>query len=192
MRRAPQTPSASVTPSALLRKPAGMFRWFFACLLTLGLWLGAAAPAQADPGRPVGWALETASQELYVGKVSLRFDPSLAEEAYDLMEDIPTWWSDIEQALAHDLDLGVVEHLVQLGVDGVGGGAGVWRAQPGVRAVAPLGAGGARAAGGTDHGAREAHQDGSTVVFHGHLLEHLNPDNTFGGRWPRGGVGVDL
>lgn len=112
MRPPEPSPAFTVTRNHGARTQRGVLRWFFACLLMLGLWLGPAASAQADPGRPVGWALETASQELFVGKVSLRYDPSLADEAYDLMEDIPQWWSDIEQSLAHDLDDSLTIHFV--------------------------------------------------------------------------------
>jgi hypothetical protein len=80
--------------------------------LVFGLWLLPSGAAQADPGRAVGWALDSASQELFVGKVSLRYDPSLSEEAYELMEDLPEWWSDIEQSLAHDLDDSLTIHFV--------------------------------------------------------------------------------
>lgn len=103
---------APVTPLARVRTHTRVRSWLLGALMVLGLWMLPALPAQADPGRPVGWALETASQELYVGKVSMRFDPSLQQEAYDLMEDLPQWWSDIEQALSHDLDDTLTIHFV--------------------------------------------------------------------------------
>lgn len=81
-------------------------------LMVLGLWLAPVSSVRADPGRAVGWALETASQELLVGKISLRFDPVLADDAYELMDDLPSWWSEIEQSLAHDLDDSLTIHFV--------------------------------------------------------------------------------
>ena len=87
---------------------------------TLGLFLAAllllifVAPqvARADVSRPDGWALASASQQVRVGRVTLRYDPLLEREAMALAREIPRTWAEIEQALAGDLDDALTIHFV--------------------------------------------------------------------------------
>ncbi len=82
-------------------------RWFVAVALALTvMWIGTGgvSTAHAEAGTPAGWDLATASETRSVGKVTLRYDPALADEAAALLHHIPGWWSEIEQALAGDLD----------------------------------------------------------------------------------------
>lgn len=86
---------------------------------TLGIILAAllllfVAPraAQADVSRPVGWSLASATHEIQVGRVALRYDPLLEAEAMSLAREIPRAWSEIEQALAGDLDDTLKIHFV--------------------------------------------------------------------------------
>lgn len=86
---------------------------------TLGLFLAAlllmfVAPqvARADVSRPVGWALASATHEIHVGRVVLRYDPLLEREAMALAREIPRTWAEIEQALAGDLDDALTIHFV--------------------------------------------------------------------------------
>ncbi|MEZ4454143.1 MAG: peptidase MA family metallohydrolase [Nannocystaceae bacterium] len=60
--------------------------------------------AQAEWGEPAGWEVENATSEVIIGRVVLRYDPSLHDEAMVLAQAIPEWWSEIEQAMAGDLD----------------------------------------------------------------------------------------
>ncbi len=82
-----------------------LWRWslglFFAVLFFLAAPSGA---ARAEVSQPVGWSLDTATQQVYVGRVTLRYDPSLADEASALAREVPRAWSEIERALAGDLD----------------------------------------------------------------------------------------
>jgi hypothetical protein len=60
--------------------------------------------AQAETGTPAGWDVESASSQVIIGRVVLRYDPSLAAEALALAQEIPQWWSELEQGMAGDLD----------------------------------------------------------------------------------------
>jgi hypothetical protein len=60
--------------------------------------------ARADTGRIAGWALEEATQKVIVGRVVFRYDPDLEDEALWLARQTPDWWSQIEIALAGDVD----------------------------------------------------------------------------------------
>ncbi|MBL9099781.1 MAG: hypothetical protein JNL82_02425 [Myxococcales bacterium] len=61
-------------------------------------------PALADEGTPSGWELTTATGQVTYGRVVFRYDPALADEALQLVGYVPGWWSEIEHALAGDLD----------------------------------------------------------------------------------------
>jgi hypothetical protein len=90
-------------------------RWLFALLAPLLLLLFMfAAPrlAHAEHGEPVSWALDDASQKLYVGRAVIRYEPGLDEAAYELAEYLPGWWSEIEESFGRDLDDAVTIHLV--------------------------------------------------------------------------------
>ncbi|MCB9569761.1 MAG: hypothetical protein H6710_21505 [Myxococcales bacterium] len=60
--------------------------------------------ARAEAGRPVGWQVASATSEVIVGRVVLHYDPALSDEAMALATMVPEWWSEIEQAMAGDLD----------------------------------------------------------------------------------------
>lgn len=87
---------------------ARLGRWLFSVSLALVAALmvvfGPLRAAHAESGTPAGWQLSTATSEVVVGRVTLRYDPNLADEAMVLADHIPEWWSEMEQALAGDLD----------------------------------------------------------------------------------------
>ncbi len=87
---------------------AGFGRWLLSVSLALFaavcLFLGPVATVRADNGTPAGWELATATSTITVGRVVLRYDPDLADEALQLAGYIPGWWSEMEHALAGDLD----------------------------------------------------------------------------------------
>lgn len=60
--------------------------------------------ARADTGRPAGWAIDEATQQVIVGRMVFRYDPGLEDEALWLAHQAPDWWSQIETALAGDVD----------------------------------------------------------------------------------------
>ncbi|MBC8071861.1 MAG: hypothetical protein IAG13_26275 [Deltaproteobacteria bacterium] len=66
--------------------------------------LAFAAPALASTGKPEGFAVEQASSQIVLGKVTLRYEPELADDAEMLAQSIPQWWSEIERPLARDVD----------------------------------------------------------------------------------------
>ncbi|MDC0715975.1 peptidase MA family metallohydrolase [Nannocystis bainbridge] len=85
----------------------------------LGLFLAAllflfVAPqaARADVSRPVGWSLASATSQVHVGRVTLRYDPRLQDEALAVAREIPRAWSEIEHALAGDLEDALTIHFV--------------------------------------------------------------------------------
>lgn len=83
-------------------------RWFvslaLAMLAAVALFVGPVGVAHAESGTLAGWQLSTATSQLVVGRVTLRYDPNLADEARELADYIPEAWSEIEKALAGDLD----------------------------------------------------------------------------------------
>jgi hypothetical protein len=81
-------------------------------LTALVLLFGAPRAALAEHGEPIQWELGAASQELIVGRARLRYEPGLQDEALELAENLPGWWSEIEEALGRDLDDGLTIHLV--------------------------------------------------------------------------------
>lgn len=90
--------------TSLRRAVAFLFAAFFFVIAPLS--------ARADVSRPSGWALETATEEVTIGRVVLRYDPSLSGEAMALAREIPRAWSEIERSLAGDLDDGLTIHFV--------------------------------------------------------------------------------
>ena len=88
---------------------ARLGRWFstsfFAALVAaMLLVLSPVRVARADAGKPAGWELSTATQHIALGRVMLHYDPALEDEALQLAAYIPSWWSEMEKALAGDLD----------------------------------------------------------------------------------------
>ncbi len=75
-------------------------------LLALAFVLALAIPglASASTGRPAGWQLERATAQVIVGRVILRYEPHLHDAAMSLAQRMPQMWSDIEVALAGDVD----------------------------------------------------------------------------------------
>jgi hypothetical protein len=63
-----------------------------------------AGVARAERGTPMGWAVDRATEQVVVGRFVLRYEPALEDEALWLAQEAPWWWSDIESALAGDLD----------------------------------------------------------------------------------------
>ncbi|MFO7564573.1 MAG: peptidase MA family metallohydrolase [Enhygromyxa sp.] len=76
------------------------------------LMFGAPRAALAEHGRLHRWDLADASQQLVVGRAMLRYEPGLESAAWELGEELPNWWSEIEQALGRDLDDRLTIHLV--------------------------------------------------------------------------------
>jgi hypothetical protein len=73
--------------------------------VTLLLWLGAAGnSAHAAEGTPAGWDKARATEGATIGKMHLRWEPGLSDEAETLVKLAPGWWSEIEQSLAGDVD----------------------------------------------------------------------------------------
>jgi len=70
----------------------------------LALYLGVLGSAQAEDGRPAGWDVSAATRSARVGTMTLQWEPSLDEDAYDLIEQAPLWWSEVESTLAGDVD----------------------------------------------------------------------------------------
>lgn len=76
------------------------------CLLCLS------TPARAEIGEVKGWDLDKASQVLRHKKMTLRYAPSLEDEAQDLIEAMPGWWKDLEYELGQDLSDELTVHFV--------------------------------------------------------------------------------
>jgi hypothetical protein len=72
-----------------------------------------AAPAIAHEGEAVGWEVESATEEIVVGRMVLHYDPELEDDAMELAKNLPAWWSDIERELAGDLDDRLELHFVK-------------------------------------------------------------------------------
>ena len=88
---------------------ARLGRWFSSSLLAalvaaMLLVLSPVRVAHADAGQPAGWELSSATQQIAIGRVILNYDPDLEDEAVQLAAYIPAWWSEMEKALAGDLD----------------------------------------------------------------------------------------
>lgn len=82
-------------------------RWLLSLILgALALIMTASwvRPAHAEEGTPAGWDLGTATRQVTMGRVVFNFDPTLEDEALQLAGYVPAWWSEIEKALAGDLD----------------------------------------------------------------------------------------
>ncbi|MCA9683651.1 MAG: hypothetical protein KC457_15730 [Myxococcales bacterium] len=72
----------------------------------------APSTARAEHGQMVGWTLEDASQQIIVGRAVIRYEPDARAQAYELAEQLPGWWSEIEQAFGRDLDDRLTIHVV--------------------------------------------------------------------------------
>lgn len=72
--------------------------------LLLVMMLLVAGTVRASTGRPEGFAVEQASSQILMGRVTLRYEPALEDEAQVLARAIPQWWSEIERPLARDVD----------------------------------------------------------------------------------------
>lgn len=91
---------------------AGLAGMLGALLLTIALVALAPRSARAEEGQPIGWALDDASETLIKGRALFRYEPGLEAETRELADELPHWWSEIEQALGSDLDDRVVIHVV--------------------------------------------------------------------------------
>ena len=70
----------------------------------LVLVFGSMNTASASDGTPSGWDVSAATRSARIGKMTLRWEPELNEDAYDLIELAPLWWSEVEADLAGDVD----------------------------------------------------------------------------------------
>ena len=107
--RAARLGSSPGRAGALVRSALGVL---VALVVMAGVWLGAPALALAETGRPVSWDLHEADQELVIGRARLFYEPGLDSAALALADELPGWWSDIEEALGRDLDDSLTIHLV--------------------------------------------------------------------------------
>ncbi len=87
-------------------------RWFGPVALALVLVWTSTGAARASTGRTDGFAVERASSQMTIGRVKLRYEPALEDDAVELARQIPAWWSAIERPLARDVDDAVTIHLV--------------------------------------------------------------------------------
>ena len=81
-------------------------------LVALMLLLAAPRSAHAEHGRAISWSLDAASQSIHVGRAVIHYEPGLEGPAYELAEELPGWWSEIEESLGRDLHDGLTIHLV--------------------------------------------------------------------------------
>lgn len=81
-----------------------LWRPLWALLAAAVLYFGALGSAHAADGRPAGWDVSSATRSARIGKMTLQWEPAVNEEAYDLIETAPLWWSEIETELAGDVD----------------------------------------------------------------------------------------
>lgn len=107
-------------------------RWLLSLIfsaLALVMMVSWVRPAHAETGTPAGWDISTATGQVTMGRVVLRFDPSLESEAMTLATYVPAWWSEIERALAGDLedDL-VISYVTHSGRIAEATGVPVWAA----------------------------------------------------------------
>lgn len=77
-----------------------------ACLLFLS------ASVRAEIGEVKGWDLHQATEVLRHKKMTLRYAPSLNDEAQELIESMPGWWKDLEYELGQDLSDDLTVHFV--------------------------------------------------------------------------------
>ena len=71
-------------------------------LLLWGMTLS--STARADVGAPQGWARASATETIQRGRMQLRYEPALSDEAMKLADTAPLWWSQVERELAGDVD----------------------------------------------------------------------------------------
>jgi hypothetical protein len=90
--------------SAPRRARAGRFAALLLSLLVLFAIWGTGPTVHASTGRAEGFAVEQATSQILIGRVTLRFEPELADDAEALAARIPGWWSEIERPLALDVD----------------------------------------------------------------------------------------
>src|SRR5690606_29831258 len=100
-RRASRAQSQAMS-RARRRPGARSFRWLLAWVAAVMLWAGTPSVAEATQGRPQGWQAERATAEVVLGRLQLRYEPAVADEAAFLVEHAPRWWSEIERAVAVD------------------------------------------------------------------------------------------
>jgi hypothetical protein len=86
------------------RWSARLWGWVIAAVIAVWVVAVPWAPARAAEGVPAGWATERASGQVIVGRVVLRYEPAVEDDALALAQRIPAMWQDVEQALAIDLD----------------------------------------------------------------------------------------
>ncbi|MCA9709570.1 MAG: hypothetical protein KDK70_27275 [Myxococcales bacterium] len=79
-------------------------RVLIALVMVLGAWLGGASVASATEGRPTGWDVMQATEGYRLGRMHLRYEPALAEQAAMLAANAPRWWAEIEEEIAGDVD----------------------------------------------------------------------------------------
>ena len=97
-------PGRGVGQGALGTALSRLFRPLLSALVAVALYLGAGSVAQAADGKPAGWDVSAATRSATIGKMRIQWEPALDDDAYDLIAAAPRWWSEIETALAGDVD----------------------------------------------------------------------------------------
>jgi hypothetical protein len=82
---------------------SALSRFAAAIALSVALW-SAPGSAHAEEGEPAGWATDQATSRIVIGRAILYYEPHLHDEAMELARNIPTWWNEVEQSMADDLD----------------------------------------------------------------------------------------
>lgn len=78
--------------------------------IALTLFLG--GTAKAEIGEVKGWNLSQATQVIQHEGMTLRYAPSLEDEAQELMRRMPEWWGELEHALGQDVSDELTVHFV--------------------------------------------------------------------------------
>jgi hypothetical protein len=68
--------------------------------------------ARAEHGELVSWSIDDANQRILIGRAMLYYEPGLDDAAFALADQLPGWWSEIEESFGRDLDDGLSIYLV--------------------------------------------------------------------------------
>jgi len=107
------SPLSRTHAAAWYRRAIGLASLILGPLLALIVALASPSLAHAEHGRPVSWSLDGASEDIVVGRALIRYEPGLDGSAHALAEELPAWWSEIEESLGRDLDDTLTIHLVR-------------------------------------------------------------------------------
>ncbi len=96
------------------RPPAALRRWLriLRALVFVAAFVGLSTGARAETAGAAGFAVASAVRTARVGRIVLRYEPGLEDEAAFLVENAPHFWSTVEHELEGDLDDALTIHLV--------------------------------------------------------------------------------